>query len=443
MRKISASLVLLFASMCYAQVSSVFGRTGDIAANPGEYAAAQVTNAVDTTQTYSNPMWLLTLDWSKIINAPLHTRGVDNVAVGKFALFTNQVGRSNTAVGHAALITASFNNTAVGDAALNLGGENSNTAVGANALLQGAAYDTAVGAASQAKNPGNHSTSVGVASMFGGVSCLQNPSSRSESFDNAAVGDYSFCSVTTGSFNALLGMNSGYLMTTGNHNVAVGYQAGYTNTPANANTSGSNNTWIGDNAGPGTPTQLTNSTAIGANAAVSQDGSLVLGATGVKVGISTATPLNVFTIGQHAGHALADGWDTYSSRRWKTNIEPLQGALAKVGQLRGVSYDVKASGKHEVGVIAEEVGEVVPEVVSWNQDGKQAEGVDYGRLTALLIEATKERQILIEAQRQQIEAQQAQIDQLTSQLKEIRASLKSSRRAPAAARTVQLSAVHQ
>jgi hypothetical protein len=97
-----------------------------------------------------------------------------------------------------------------------------------------------------------------------------------------------------------------------------------------------------------------------------------------------------------------------------------------VERLRGVSYDLMASGKHEVGVIAEEVGAVVPEVVTWNQNGKDAEGVDYSRLTALLIEATKEQQSLIHEQQKQIQAQQAQIAQLASQVKTIRASIESS-----------------
>src|ERR1035437_5661186 len=86
-------------------------------------------------------------------------------------------------------------------------------------------------------------------------------------------------------------------------------------------------------------TNLANATAIGATATVSESNALVLGGTGsfaVKVGIGTATPSNVFTIAQGAGHAIADGWDTYSSRRWKTNIQTLHDALGKVEQLRGV-----------------------------------------------------------------------------------------------------------
>jgi len=119
---------------------------------------------------------------------------------------------------------------------------------------------------------------------------------------------------------------------------------------------------------------------------------------------------------EKAHHAIGDGWDTYSSRRWKTNIQTLQGALATVEQLRGVSYDLKDSGKHEVGVIAEEVGAVVPEIVSWEKNGKDASGVDYSRLTALLIEATKEQQALIEKQQQRINKQQAQMASQRAQI---------------------------
>ena len=184
---------------------------------------------------------------------------------------------------------------------------------------------------------------------------------------------------------------------------------------------------------------LQNATAVGAYAVVGASNSLVLGGTGthaVKVGIGTTTPSNVFTIAQNAGAAIADGWNTYSSRRWKTNIRTLHGAMAKVEQLRGVSYDLKASGKHEVGVIAEEVGAVVPEVVTWEKDGKTAQSVDYGRLTALLIEATKEQQALIHQQQEQIRAQQVQIVRLSRQVKTIQADLKSGGRSGSALRKI-------
>ena len=53
---------------------------------------------------------------------------------------------------------------------------------------------------------------------------------------------------------------------------------------------------------------------------------------------------------------------------------------------------VKAGSKHDIGLIAEEVGEVVPEVVAYEENGVDAKGVDYARLTAVLIEAVKEQQ---------------------------------------------------
>jgi len=165
---------------------------------------------------------------------------------------------------------------------------------------------------------------------------------------------------------------------TGSYNTASGDGA------LTGNTTGNDLTCIGyscNTAADG----LTNSTAIGAHAVVGQSNALVLGGTGpyaVKVGIGTAPPSNVLTIAQGAGHPVSDSWETYSSRRWKTNIHLLENALRKVEQLRGVSDDLKDSGKHEIGVIAEEVGAVVPELVSYEANGKDARSVDYARLTA-------------------------------------------------------------
>lgn len=51
-------------------VASVFGRTGAVAAQPGDYTAAQVTNAVSVTGSYADPAWITSLDWAKINNKP-------------------------------------------------------------------------------------------------------------------------------------------------------------------------------------------------------------------------------------------------------------------------------------------------------------------------------------------------------------------------------------
>jgi phage FluMu gp28-like protein len=77
-----------------------------------------------------------------------------------------------------------------------------------------------------------------------------------------------------------------------------------------------------------------------------------------------------------------------------------------VQRLRGVSYDQISNGRHQIGVIAEEVGQVMPEIVTYEKNGVDAQGVDYARLTALLIEATKE--------------QQQQIQKLTLEIRKLR-----------------------
>jgi len=338
--------------------------------------------------------------------------GIENTATGVVALASNTTGFENTANGYQALQfnTTGYFNTATGSAALvyNTTGQQ-NTATGGSALQDNTtgSLNTATGAFALATNTtGYYNTAEGWSAL---------------SVNTTGYSD-------TASGYGALGFNS-----TGSGNTAVGVLALY------YNKTGGGNTALGYFAGPDSKsTNLTNATAIGYGAVVSQSNSLVLGSPGVNVGIGTATPSNVFTIAQGAGQAISDGWSVYSSRRWKTNIQTLHGALEKVEQLRGVSYELKANGKHEVGVIAEEVGAVIPEVVTWEKNGKDAQSVDYSRLTALLIEATKEQQALIQRQQQQI-------GRLVSQIRTIQASLKTSGRTGSEVRTVkaQMETVHQ
>lgn len=76
-----------------------------------------------------------------------------------------------------------------------------------------------------------------------------------------------------------------------------------------------------------------------------------------------------------------------SDERLKDNIQTINNALNKVQALRGVSYIRKTSGTKEIGVIAQEVRKVVPEVVT---EGEEMLSVAYGSLVGLLIEAIKE-----------------------------------------------------
>jgi hypothetical protein len=82
-------------------------------------------------------------------------------------------------------------------------------------------------------------------------------------------------------------------------------------------------------------------------------------------------------------------YGTESSIRWKRNIRNIDQPLEKVARLRGVCFDWDADhgGRHDVGMIAEEVGVVLPEIVQYEDNGIDASGMDYSKLTPLLVEA--------------------------------------------------------
>lgn len=79
-----------------------------------------------------------------------------------------------------------------------------------------------------------------------------------------------------------------------------------------------------------------------------------------------------------------------SDERLKKNIHTIQNPLEKVTSLRGVTFDFKENDKKQIGVIAQEVEKIIPEVVQERPDGYK--GVQYENLVALLIEAVKEQQ---------------------------------------------------
>ena len=87
-----------------------------------------------------------------------------------------------------------------------------------------------------------------------------------------------------------------------------------------------------------------------------------------------------------------------SSRRFKKDIEPLTNALETVTALQGVRYhwkDGRNGNGPDIGLIAEDVAKVVPEVVEMEENGVDAVSIDYGKLNAYIIEAIKERQATI------------------------------------------------
>jgi hypothetical protein len=103
----------------------------------------------------------------------------------------------------------------------------------------------------------------------------------------------------------------------------------------------------------------------------------------------------------------------YSDARIKTDIQTIENALEKVKQLRGVTFKRTDSDDRStnMGVIAQEVLAVVPEVVS--QDASGMYNVAYGNMAGLLIEAIKDQQELIQQQQKQIDELKALVHGLT------------------------------
>jgi len=88
-----------------------------------------------------------------------------------------------------------------------------------------------------------------------------------------------------------------------------------------------------------------------------------------------------------SGDVTGANLNTTSDERVKENIITIDNALEKAMQLRGVYYNKIGQEKKEVGVIAQEIEKILPEVVNNTSDIKT---VSYGNIVGLLIEAIKE-----------------------------------------------------
>ena len=92
-----------------------------------------------------------------------------------------------------------------------------------------------------------------------------------------------------------------------------------------------------------------------------------------------------------------------SDERLKDNITPIEGALDKINQIGGYGFDWNDNSEHsghDVGVIAQEIEKVLPEVVVDRDTGYKA--VRYEKIVALLIQAVKEQQLQIDELRSKL-----------------------------------------
>jgi hypothetical protein len=176
----------------------------------------------------------------------------------------------------------------------------------------------------------------------------------------------------------------------GSHNTALGHGAG-------ENSNGSYNTFIGTYSKSGTSSELTNATAIGYKALVSESNSLVLGATGadqVNVGIGTQAPEWMLHVNGTAAKPGGGSWTDSSDIRLKKGVRPIEDALDKILSLHGVEFEWNEQERADLlpgiqmGMIAQEVETVFPQWVGTDRRGFK--DLTIRGFEALAIEAMRE-----------------------------------------------------
>jgi hypothetical protein len=319
------------------------------------------------------------LDVNGSINlSPSGTIMQDNVTV----FFTNYSTESTFVGGYRSHYNGLMN-TAIGAYALQAGTGNYNTAVGrsANMVNTTGSYNTAFGVGSLLANTtGHYNTAIGMKALL----------NNTTGYDNTALGYYALYEVTEGDNNIAVGKGAGEMITTGSNNIIIGYEIDAPD-PEESNQLSIGNLIFGTGI-DGTETTISSG----------------------NIGIGTNDPDYKLQVGEvsDGSEARANAWNTLSDKRLKTSLNKISNAVDKVTRINGYYFNWehgKDASRH-VGVIAQEVHEVLPEIIS--EDSKGLKSLDYGKLTPLLIEAIKEQQKLIEKQNKEMEELKAIVRKL-------------------------------
>ena len=388
-----------------------------------------------------------------------NTTGQGNTAGGAFALFANTTGAFNTACGYAALYSSTIgaSNTAVGDSALlyNTTG-NGNSASGALGLAHNTTgnYNTANGyGALFANTTGGSNTACGASGLTSNTTGSYNTAtgdlalySNTIGKSNTASGAAALAFNTTGNYNTANGDSALYYNTAGNNNSASGFRALVSNTTGSGNTAsgrkalysnstGSHNTASG-NAALFYNTTGSNNIAIGAAAGIyhtagngniaigsygaagdtattrigtAQTRTFIAGIRGATTGVSNAIPVLIDSAGQLG--------TTFSSRRFKEDIRDMGDATARLFELRPVLFRYKQAqtmpaGQEvppEYGLIAEEVAEILPDLVVYDDAGEPLT-VKYHILSIMLLNELKRLEALQSKQIQELQRDLVALD---------------------------------
>jgi hypothetical protein len=242
-----------------------------------------------------------------------------------------------------------------------------------------------------ANTTANNNTAVGWQAGYTGTTAT----------NNVIAGAQSGYSITTGSSNTLLGVVAGYYLTTGSNNTFVGsgqggYGAGW------LVTTGSKNTIIGGYNG----NQNSLDIRTASNNIVLSDGDGVpymyfksSSGTWFFAQLASGAGTNALKFNTSTG---AITYDT-SSARYKDNIRDSVYGLSHVMQMRSAQFEYKDDGRSDVGLIAEELQPIVPELVGTNKEG-QADSVSYDRMVSVLVKAIQEQQALIVSLKARLDA---------------------------------------
>ena len=315
---------------------------------------------------------------------------------------------------------------------------NSSTTIGTTAIALGASSTTLAGLTSVTSTAfvgaltGNASTVTTNANLTGDVTSVGNATTigaakvtnamLAGSISNANLANSTISGISLGSNLATLTISTGLSGTSYNGSGAI--------TIANTGvTSNVASTGISVSGATGAVT-ITNT---GVTSAVASTGVNVSGATGAvtfSIGQAVATTdnlrFNSLGIGM-AASATAGRIDatndvvafSSSDIRFKENIVPIENALDKISKISGNTYDWKAENKiehgyegNDVGVIAQEIEAVLPQLVQTRENGFKA--VKYDKLVALLIEGIKEQQTQIEKLRMDLDNYECKCDNCKS-----------------------------
>ena len=187
-----------------------------------------------------------------------------------------------------------------------------------------------------------------------------------------------------GAYNVMFGLHSGCQLSDASHNVFVGHYTAKNNT---------GNMCYSVAIGHKTDLPIT---AGNTQLAIGCNGSYwINGDSSFNVGIGITNPTTKLQVN---GTVKATDVDTTSDIRLKTNIKPIDDPLAKVIKIEGVSFNWKEDNRPALGVIADQVEKIIPELVR----GDDPKSVNYNGLIGLLIEAVKEQQTEIEALKDRI-----------------------------------------